>query len=294
MSFTATIRIINGNPYVRPPETALAEVFRQAGRTKGPIPVRGKLNGAPFQQSLVRYQGDWRLYVNGQMARRAGLEYRGSITAIAGREVQVEMRWDRRPPKYAMIPQLQKALEADRTARAAYERLAPGRRKEILRYLGFLRTAEARERNVQRILRHLRGEKADALYPLMRRKPETPGQGKRFATIDDYIASRPTKVQAILRRIRQTVRKAVPDAVEKISYQMPSFHRNGKYLVYYAAWKDYISLYPLPSGSRALERALSRYGGTKGSVHFPLAEPIPYDLVRRIVQRLAQSTLMSK
>src|SRR5262245_48774540 len=89
-TFTSLIEVINGNPYVRPPDKALARVFKEAGKDKGPIPVRGKLNGTAFQQSLVRYQGDWRLYINGVMAKRAGIPFKGSIMAIVGKSVKVD------------------------------------------------------------------------------------------------------------------------------------------------------------------------------------------------------------
>jgi len=106
---------------------------------------------------------------------------------------------------------------------------------------------------------------------------------RQFKTIDEYIKTFPKDVQSILQEMRQTIRKAAPEAVETISYQMPTFKLNGKYLVYFAAWKDHIGFYPIPSGIEAFQKELSPYKGAKGSVRFPLGEPIPYDLVRRIV-----------
>jgi uncharacterized protein YdhG (YjbR/CyaY superfamily) len=105
----------------------------------------------------------------------------------------------------------------------------------------------------------------------------------QFETIDEYIKTFPEDVQAILEKIRQTIRKAAPEAVETISYQMPAFKLNGRNLVYFAAWKNHIGFYPMPSGTEAFKKELSPYKGAKGSVRFPIEKPIPYDLVKKIV-----------
>lgn len=105
----------------------------------------------------------------------------------------------------------------------------------------------------------------------------------RFKTIDEYIALFPPDVQAILEKVRQTIRKAAPEAVEAISYQMPTFKLNGRNLVHFAAWKSHLGFYALPSGHAAFQKELSKYKGAKGSVQFPLDEPIPYDLIKKIV-----------
>lgn len=102
-------------------------------------------------------------------------------------------------------------------------------------------------------------------------------------TIDEYIKAFPRDIQSILKKIRETIRKAAPEAIETISYKIPTFKLNGKSLVYFATWKNYISLYPIPSGTEAFQKELSQYKGTKGSVHFPFDKPIPYDLVEKIV-----------
>jgi uncharacterized protein YdhG (YjbR/CyaY superfamily) len=101
--------------------------------------------------------------------------------------------------------------------------------------------------------------------------------------IDDYIARFPADVQAILENVRQAVRGAAPEAKEVISYQMPAFKQHGV-LIYFAAWKEHIGLYPPVSGDKALEKAAARYAGPKGNLQFPLDEPIPYDLIKRIVK----------
>lgn len=101
-------------------------------------------------------------------------------------------------------------------------------------------------------------------------------------TIDQYIAGFPLDVQHILQQIRQTIREAAPGAQEAISYQMPTFKLHGN-LVHFAAYKKHIGFYPVPSGIEAFKDELAPYASSKGSVQFPLSEPIPYDLIRRIV-----------
>jgi uncharacterized protein YdhG (YjbR/CyaY superfamily) len=101
--------------------------------------------------------------------------------------------------------------------------------------------------------------------------------------IDSYISQFPPDVQVILERVRQTISEAAPNATETISYQMPAFKQHG-ILVYFAAWKQHIGLYPPISGDQALEKAVAKYAGPKGNLQFPLDEPIPYDLIERIVK----------
>ena len=108
------------------------------------------------------------------------------------------------------------------------------------------------------------------------------------ATVDDYIAGFPPEVQAILRKIREVVRKAAPAAQEVISYRMPALKQNGM-LIYYAAFKNHIGLYPPVSGDARIEKAIAPYAGDKGNLRFPFDRPIPYDLIARITElRLRQ------
>jgi uncharacterized protein YdhG (YjbR/CyaY superfamily) len=102
-------------------------------------------------------------------------------------------------------------------------------------------------------------------------------------TIDDYIAGFPPEVQAILEKIRATVRKAAPKATEKISYQMPAFTLDGV-LIYFAAFKKHIGVYPPVRGDETLMKQVAPYQGPKGNLQFPLDEPIPYALIGRIVK----------
>lgn len=102
-------------------------------------------------------------------------------------------------------------------------------------------------------------------------------------TIDDYIAAFPPDVQAILEQIRMTIRAAAPDAEETISYHMPTFTLNGQSLVYVAAYNKHIGLYPAPIGIEEFQEELSVYGAGKGTMKFPLDQPIPFDLIRKMV-----------
>ena len=105
-----------------------------------------------------------------------------------------------------------------------------------------------------------------------------------FDTIDEYIGMFPADTAKILERVRRTIQKSAPKAVEAISYQMPTFKLDGKNLVHFACWKHHVGFYPTPSGTSAFKKELSAYKGAKGSVRFPLDEPMPLDLIKRIVQ----------
>ncbi|CAI2769045.1 iron chaperone [Flavobacterium collinsii] len=106
---------------------------------------------------------------------------------------------------------------------------------------------------------------------------------KKPENIDAYIDGFSKEVQEVLKKIRMTIQEAAPDAKEKISYAMPAFEQNG-IVVYFAAFKNHIGLYALPSGHAAFKEDLSKYKSGKGSVQFPLNEPMPYDLIAKIVK----------
>lgn len=102
--------------------------------------------------------------------------------------------------------------------------------------------------------------------------------------IDEYIAGFPRNVQEILGEVRLTIQMAAPGAKETISYQIPTFNLHGSYLIYFAAYKNHIGLYPAPRGSEKFKKELSAYNGGKGTVQFPFDKPIPFGLIRRIVK----------
>lgn len=109
--------------------------------------------------------------------------------------------------------------------------------------------------------------------------------------MDEYMAACPAEVQAILQKVRVTIRKAAPDAEEKISYQMPTFTLHGIYLIYFAAYKKHIGLYPAPIGNPEFKEALAAYESGKGTLKFPLDKPMPPDLIRRVVKFRAKEIL---
>lgn len=104
-----------------------------------------------------------------------------------------------------------------------------------------------------------------------------------ITTIDEYIATFPPGIQKILKQLRKTIQAAAPDAVEKISYQIPTFALKGN-LVHFAAYKSHIGFYPAPSGIKTFAQELARYETAKGTVKFPLNEPLPLELISNIVK----------
>ena len=110
----------------------------------------------------------------------------------------------------------------------------------------------------------------------------------RIGTIDDYLTGFPPEVQEVLQEIRRVAHAAVPGAGETIKYQMPTLTLHGKNLVHFAGWKAHISLYPEPDPDGALEHELDPYRSGRGTLKFPLDQPIPYALIGRIVERLAE------
>ena len=105
-----------------------------------------------------------------------------------------------------------------------------------------------------------------------------------FQSIDEYIAACPPGSQAYLQEIRKLIRTLVPDAKERISYQIAAFERNGKNIIHFAGWKKHVSLYPVPAGSEAFERQIAKYVDGKGTVKFALDEPLPLKLIERVVK----------
>ena len=148
-SFSAKIKKIGVNPYVLLPSPVLKEIFRQSGKSKGPIPVRGTLNGNKFIQTLVKFSGKWRLYLNTPMRKTAGID--------VGDMANVKIEFDPKPRIIPMHPCLEKNLKKNKKAKAIFEKLPPYRRKEIIRYISFLKTEESVIRNVAKVIRHLQG-----------------------------------------------------------------------------------------------------------------------------------------
>ena len=102
--------------------------------------------------------------------------------------------------------------------------------------------------------------------------------------IDEYIAGLPKDVQDILQKIRVTIKKAAPEAEETMSYKMPTFNYKGRHLIYFAAYKKHISLYPAPIGNEEFKEEIAPYESGKGTLQFPLDKPIPYKLIIKLVK----------
>ena len=153
-SFSAIIKIIGVNPYVLLPQNVLKEIFKQAGKNKSPIPVKGKINGHPYQQNLVRYNGKWRLYLNTPMRKAAGID--------VGDIAKVEIDFDPEPRHISMHPKLKQALSQNKKANEVFKKLSPYRQKEIMRYLNSMKTEESVKRNIIKIIMHLTGGHAFA------------------------------------------------------------------------------------------------------------------------------------
>jgi uncharacterized protein YdhG (YjbR/CyaY superfamily) len=110
-----------------------------------------------------------------------------------------------------------------------------------------------------------------------------------FKSVDEYIARHPQEVQSILQRVRSTIRKGLPGAEETISYQIPTYKLHGGYVVYFAGWKEHYSLYPATAHLvAAFKDDLAPYKVNKGTIRFPLSEPVPVKLIERIAQFLAK------
>jgi uncharacterized protein YdhG (YjbR/CyaY superfamily) len=113
-----------------------------------------------------------------------------------------------------------------------------------------------------------------------------------FKSVDDYIATFPEDVQAILQRVRSTIRKAVPGAEEMISYQIPAYKLHGDRVLYFAGWKEHYSLYPAPDPVvEAFKDELAPYKVNKGTIRFPLSSPVPVKLIERIAKFRAKEAI---
>lgn len=148
--FRATLEIIGINPFVAVPERILRALFKAAGKEKGVIPVKGTVNAKPFTQSLVRYQGAWRLYINTLMLDRSPKRI--------GETISITIAFDPADRTIPMHPALKKALAKHPKAKKSFEAQTPSRQKEINKYLSSLKNEDSLARNVQRAVRALMGK----------------------------------------------------------------------------------------------------------------------------------------
>jgi hypothetical protein len=149
-SFKAIIEIIGVNPFVFLPDRVLKSIFTQSGKEKGPIPVHGTIDGHPYTQTLVKYSGAWRLYINGPMLKASGRK--------VGDKTTITIEFDPQERSIPIHPKLEAALKANKNAKATFDQLPPSRQKEIIRYISYLKTEASVDKNVARAIQFLTGK----------------------------------------------------------------------------------------------------------------------------------------
>lgn len=148
--FKAVIEIIGINPYVSVPEDILDKIFAQAGRSKGHIPIKGTVNKVPYKQTLIKYSGDWRLYINTTMLKDSPKRI--------GEAIELTIGFDLLDRTIHPHPKLLEALQRNKEAKAVFEGLSPSLKKEIVKYISFLKTEQSVDKNVARAIDFLLGK----------------------------------------------------------------------------------------------------------------------------------------
>jgi hypothetical protein len=146
----AVIEIIGVNPFVPIPETILGTIFKDAGKNKGFIPVTGTVNNNPYKQTLVKYKGLWRLYINTTMLKNS--------PDRIGEEIEITIAFDPLKRTINPHPKLVEALKNNIEAKDVFDKLSPSKRHEIIRYISFLKSEESIDRNIKRALDFLLGK----------------------------------------------------------------------------------------------------------------------------------------
>lgn len=148
--FSAEIEIIGVNPFVFVPNDILLQIFKQAGKDKGHIPIKGTINDKPYRQTLVKYSGEWRLYINTTILKKSPKHIGQTIDITV--DFDPESREIKTPEKFT------KALNENKKAKTVFESLSLSKKLEIIRYLANLKTEETREKNIQRAINFLLGK----------------------------------------------------------------------------------------------------------------------------------------
>ncbi len=146
----AEIKIIGINPFVFVPDNILNELFKENGKNTGPIPIKGTINGRPYKQTLVKYLGEWRLYINTQMLRNSPKR--------VGEAIEIYIEFDPSDRSIAPHPKLMDALNNNLQAKEKFDSLTPSTQKEIVRYISHLKTEASIDRNVDRAINFLLGK----------------------------------------------------------------------------------------------------------------------------------------
>lgn len=148
--FTSKLELIGINPFVFVPETILEVLFEQSKKSKGHIPIRGTVNGKKYIQTLVKYSGDWRLYINTTMLKNSPKRI--------GEEIMVTVEYDPSDRTIKPHPKLVKAITENKSAKNVFDGLAPSKKKEIIRYISFLKSEESILSNIEKIIGFLNGD----------------------------------------------------------------------------------------------------------------------------------------
>ncbi|MBT1685203.1 YdeI/OmpD-associated family protein [Dawidia soli] len=150
LKFKDHIKIIGINPYVSVPERILKKIFEQAGKDKGHIRIKGTVNGEAYKQTLVKYSGEWRLYINTIMLKDSPKRI--------GEKIELTVEFDSEGREVPVSPEFLKVLKKDKDARQVFDALSPSRQNEIMRYLASLKTKESLDRNIVRAINFLHGK----------------------------------------------------------------------------------------------------------------------------------------
>ncbi|MGA9639379.1 YdeI/OmpD-associated family protein [Flavobacterium sp.] len=148
--FNATIEIIGINPFVKIPENILLGIFSDAGKTKGYIPIKGTVNNLDYQQTLVKYSGLWRLYINTTMLKNS--------PKCIGEEINITIEFDPSDRTVEPHPKFIEALENNLKAKSKFDSLTPSMQKEMVRYISFLKSEETRDKIIERAITYLLGK----------------------------------------------------------------------------------------------------------------------------------------
>lgn len=148
--FTAKLDIIGINPFVFIPDEILDEIFGTSGKNKSPIPVKGTVNGKGFRQNLMKYLGDWRLYINITMLENSPKRI--------GEMLEISVEFDDSERTVSIHPDLEKAIKENSLVLENFENLTHSRKSELIRYINNLKTETSIQRNIEKIISHLKGE----------------------------------------------------------------------------------------------------------------------------------------
>ena len=149
-TFSAIIEIIGINPFVYVPEEILKQIFEKAAKSKGPIPVKGTVNSIPYTQTLMKFKGEWRLYINTKMLKNSPKRI--------GEQIEISISYDPEKREIPIHPKLSQALAENEAANNVFQNLRPSLQHEIIRYIANLKTEESIDKNIPKAIAFLLGK----------------------------------------------------------------------------------------------------------------------------------------